>query len=215
MAKKSLNEKIKIIGFWTFGGVFLYLVIAFFLKSKYPIFDYVFNSDHAYDVLKDALTLAATFLAPVAAFVLFSDWREQHKLVKLEKDAEQIIHNIYIANKTILTLFNSICVGEKKQMSTYLKVFDLRNDVYLQTNMLVNDIKRVNLQDLKVQMFCIEAAKSLNKIRECATEMFEVQEKYDADDLSYLIDIKKISNTLDELVVNQEKLSEISVDLKI
>ncbi|HCV3106019.1 TPA: hypothetical protein OV532_003061 [Acinetobacter baumannii] len=45
--------------------------------------------------------------------------------------------------------------------------------------------------------------------------MFEVQEKYDADDLSYLIDIKKISNTLDELVVNQEKLSEISVDLKI
>lgn len=215
MANKSLNDKIKIIGFWTFGGIFWYLVIAFFLKSKYPIFNYNFNTDLAYDVIKDALTLAATFLAPVAAFVLFSDWREQHKLVKLEKDAEQIIHNIYIANKTLLTLFNSICVGEKKEMSTYLKVFELRNDIYLQTNMLFNDIKRINLQDLKVQKFCIETAKSLNKIRECATEMFEVQEKYDADDLSYLSDIKKISNTLDELVVNQEMLSEIYVDLKI
>ncbi|EYT24835.1 hypothetical protein J622_03326 [Acinetobacter sp. 1564232] len=43
-------------------------------------------------------------------------------------------------------------------MSTYLKVFELRNDIYLQTNMLFNDIKRVNLHDLNVQMFCIEAA---------------------------------------------------------
>ncbi|HDX6075083.1 TPA: hypothetical protein RP427_003746, partial [Acinetobacter baumannii] len=211
----ELKNKIKLVGFWTFGGVFWYLVISFFLLSEYPIQDFIFDHKKAYDVLKDALTIAASFLAPVAAFVLFTDWREQHKLVKLEKDAEQFIHNIYIANKTLLTFFNSICVGEKKQMSTYLKVFELRNDIYLQTNMLFNDIKRVNLHDLNVQMFCIEAAKSLIKIRECATEMFEVQEKYDADDLSYLIDIKKISNTLDELVVNQEKLSEISVDLKI
>ncbi|WP_252151137.1 hypothetical protein [Acinetobacter baumannii] len=71
MTKKSLNEKFKVIGFWIFAGIFWYLVIAFFLKSKYPIFNFSFNLDTAYDVLKDALTLAAAFLAPVAAFVLF------------------------------------------------------------------------------------------------------------------------------------------------
>jgi hypothetical protein len=90
MAKKTLNEKIKFIGFWTFGGVFWYLVVAFFLKSKYPIFDYSFNADQAYDVIKDALTLAAAFLAPVAAFVLFSDWRGQHFQTKIEKDSQHI-----------------------------------------------------------------------------------------------------------------------------
>ncbi|MBV6565909.1 hypothetical protein JL997_09060, partial [Acinetobacter baumannii] len=96
MAKKELKNKIKLVGFWTFGGVFWYLVISFFLLSEYPIQDFIFDHKKAYDVLKDALTIAASFLAPVAAFVLFTDWREQHKLVKLEKDAEQIIHNIYI-----------------------------------------------------------------------------------------------------------------------
>lgn len=215
MVKKSLNEKIKNIGIWIFGGVFWYLVIAFFLKSKYPIFNYSFNTDQAYDVIKDALTLAATFLAPVAAFVLFSDWREQHKLVKLEKDAELIIHNIYIANKSLLALFNSICVGKKKDKSTYLKVFELRNDIYLQTNMISNDIQRINIHDLEVQKFCIEAAKSLKEIRECATAMYEVQEKYDEGDESYKSDIKEISNTLDKLVLYQKVISEKSVDLKI
>lgn len=78
MVKKSINEKIKIVGFWTGGGIFCYLLIAFILKSKYPIFEYSFNLDNAYDVIKEALTLAAAFLAPIAAFLLFSDWREQH-----------------------------------------------------------------------------------------------------------------------------------------
>lgn len=78
MVKKSINEKIKMIGFWTIGAIFSYLVIAFFLKSKYPIDEYSFNFDNAYDVIKEALTLAAAFLAPIAAFLLFSDWREQH-----------------------------------------------------------------------------------------------------------------------------------------
>ncbi|MDC5456853.1 hypothetical protein ACOQNJ_12865 [Acinetobacter baumannii] len=90
MLKKSLHDQIKIIGFWTFGGVFWYLVIAFFLKSKYPIFDYSFNLENAYDVIKDALTLAASFLAPVAAFVLFTDWRDEHRAISNEKLSKQI-----------------------------------------------------------------------------------------------------------------------------
>lgn len=92
MQKKTLEEKIRLVGFWTFGGVFWYLVIAFFLKSNYPIYDYDFNRSVAYDVVRDALTLAAAFLAPVAAFVLFIDWKAQHKEVHNEKNSRQIIH---------------------------------------------------------------------------------------------------------------------------
>ncbi|MEO4207805.1 MULTISPECIES: hypothetical protein [Acinetobacter calcoaceticus/baumannii complex] len=78
MAKKSINEKIKNVGKWSVCGVIGYLILAFILKSKYPITHYDFNQDIAYDVIKEALTLAAAFLAPIAAFLLFSDWREQH-----------------------------------------------------------------------------------------------------------------------------------------
>lgn len=79
MAKQSLEDKIKLIGFWVFSGVFWYLVISFFLLSDYPIQEQPFHNKKAYEVIKDALGLAAAFLAPVTAFVLFSDWREQFK----------------------------------------------------------------------------------------------------------------------------------------
>ncbi|PIL64204.1 hypothetical protein B4N86_00765, partial [Acinetobacter baumannii] len=101
MTKKSLNEKFKVIGFWIFAGIFWYLVIAFFLKSKYPIFNFSFNLDTAYDVLKDALTLAAAFLAPVAAFVLFSNWREQHIEVEIEKGGIELYERLMLIRNEI------------------------------------------------------------------------------------------------------------------
>lgn len=94
MTKKTFEEKTKIVGFWTFGGVFWYLMVSFFLKSKYPIFNYEFDPAVAYDVLKDGLTLAATFLAPVAAFVLFSDWRNQHRKINNEQISKDIVSSI-------------------------------------------------------------------------------------------------------------------------
>ncbi|NUF23731.1 hypothetical protein HUN23_13215 [Acinetobacter oleivorans] len=92
MVKNDLNVKIKRIWKWTFIGIIIFLVISFFLKSSYPITHYKFNLSDAYDVLKDTLTLAAGFLAPVAAFVLFSDWREQHVLINNEKISKEILN---------------------------------------------------------------------------------------------------------------------------
>ncbi|HGE6785888.1 TPA: hypothetical protein ACGBZH_003255 [Acinetobacter baumannii] len=103
MAKKKLNAKIKNVCFWTFAGIFWYLVVSYFLLSDYPIQNYPFNHKKAYEVLKDALTLAATFLAPVAAFVLFSDWREQHVAVKNEKLSEEILR---IVTTDFLSFYN-------------------------------------------------------------------------------------------------------------
>lgn len=79
MAKKNLKDQIDKVSFWFVSGIFWYLVVAFFLKSKYPINEYIFNPATAYDLVKDALTLAAALLAPVVALVLFSDWRSEHK----------------------------------------------------------------------------------------------------------------------------------------
>ncbi|CRX64079.1 hypothetical protein [Acinetobacter baumannii] len=92
MAKDDLKVKIKRIWVWTIIGIVVYLIISFFLKSSYPITHHKFNLSEAYEVLKDTLTLAAGFLAPVAAFVLFSDWREQHVLINNEKISKEILN---------------------------------------------------------------------------------------------------------------------------
>ncbi|HAV5501196.1 TPA: hypothetical protein JI107_17790 [Acinetobacter baumannii] len=94
MAKDDLKVKIKRIWIWTIIGIVVYLIISFFLKSSYPISHYKFNLSDAYDVLKDALTLAAAFLAPIAAFVLFNDWRVSHRLINNEKEVIELLDNI-------------------------------------------------------------------------------------------------------------------------
>lgn len=94
MGTKTIQDKIKDVADWTFRCFVIYLVVAFFLKSKYPIFNYDFCLECAYEVIKDALTLTAAFLAPVAAFVLFTDWRGQHVEVENEKISKEIVLGI-------------------------------------------------------------------------------------------------------------------------
>ncbi|HFG6923749.1 hypothetical protein NQ838_08500 [Acinetobacter baumannii] len=155
MLKKSLHDQIKIIGFWTFGGVFWYLVIAFFLKSKYPIFDYSFNLEMAYDVIKDALTLAASFLAPVAAFVLFSDWRDQHRSITNEKISRQIVDKlsdllpfvsksyIYLVNKGEIDKFSQNYFSyliELARDTTSINSIDPKSEKFIQDMEIINSL---------------------------------------------------------------------------
>lgn len=112
MAKKNLKDQIEQVSFWYVCGIFWYLVIAFFLKSKYPISEYAFDLVTAYDVVKDALTLAAAFLAPVAAFVLFSDWRSEHKgksTLQLSSELGGLVFEI----KNGLGFYNAKIIEEK------------------------------------------------------------------------------------------------------
>lgn len=144
MTKKTLEEKIRQVGCWTFGFIFWYLVIAFFLKSNYPIYESNLDRGAAYDVIKDALTLAAAFLAPIVAFVLFSDWRSEHKEVGNEKNSQEInrllwaayisVSNLIdintnekIATKQIIFYENSI---NAKQLLENIYVFDEESEQY-------------------------------------------------------------------------------------
>lgn len=130
MANKSLNDKIKIIGFWTFGGVFWYLVISFFLLSEYPIQNYSFDLKKAYEVLKDSLTLVAAFLAPVAAFVLFSDWREQH--------------NKQVRNEFGLKVFN--------QFEKFSKEIDQLGFIYTELEYLLPDEAKDKMDPYRIPL---------------------------------------------------------------
>ena len=90
MVQDDLKNKIKKIGLWTFTGVLIYLIVSFFLKSSYPITHHKLNFTDAYEVLKDALTLAAAYLAPITAFVLFNDWRSEHHIKSIYCLLDQI-----------------------------------------------------------------------------------------------------------------------------
>ncbi|MFC2996447.1 hypothetical protein ACFODO_14490 [Acinetobacter sichuanensis] len=90
MSNKELENRILKVGMWIFTFFFWYLVIAFFLKSDYPIYNQPFNRKDAYEVLRDGLTLSAYFLAPAVACVLFNDWRSQHIEIKNEEVTQDI-----------------------------------------------------------------------------------------------------------------------------
>ena len=103
MGNKDLENKILKVGMWIFTFFFWYLVVAFFLKSDYPIYDQPFNRKDAYEALRDGLTLSAYFLAPAVAFILFNDWRSQHKIIKNEIVSQEILK---ILNSDFLEFYN-------------------------------------------------------------------------------------------------------------
>lgn len=83
MTKKSLEHKIKDVVFWTIVFFVLYMIIGFLLESKW--LSVTLDLPKFNVILKDSLTITAAFFAPGAAFILFTDWKEQHnKQVKNE-----------------------------------------------------------------------------------------------------------------------------------
>lgn len=104
MSKKTLEGKIKTVCWWALGLTILYFLIGAFLISDGNKFD----STKTYNLLKDTLTLTAGFLAPVAAFVLFSDWREQHRQVREEAEVFQNLNNIKADSRRLSEIFTEI-----------------------------------------------------------------------------------------------------------
>ena len=101
MVSNELKKKLDKVGTYVSTFFFLYLVIAFFLKSEYPIYNYTFNRKDAYEVLRDGLTLLAYFLAPAVVIVAFSDWRTQH----VEQKVERLSEEIWVLNRKTIRKF--------------------------------------------------------------------------------------------------------------
>lgn len=146
MVKDDLKVKIKMIWIWTIIGIGVFLIISFFLKSSYPISHYKFNLSDAYDVLKDALTLAAAFLAPIAALVVFNDWRETHARITNEKLSSEVIEIFREMNFITTKGYNEYANDKVLNKSDGEKISILLKD-------LISKLSRINNVDEEAQEF--------------------------------------------------------------
>lgn len=121
MARKKLKDKLELSIFWLGLFCLTYLIFGFILKCDLnkPIDSSIF-----YEVLKDALTITATFFAPIAAIILFSDWRVEHRV----KETFQLLEDIKNLSFNIqngLGHYHAKIIKEKENNS---KVFANRED---------------------------------------------------------------------------------------
>ncbi|MDM1734532.1 hypothetical protein HX116_12065 [Acinetobacter towneri] len=99
MSKKTLKEKINDVAFWAIIFLILYLIVGYLLESAWLSKQLELNE--IYDLLKDGFTITAAFLAPVAAFILFSDWREQHNKQVINEFALKVFRRYEHIEKAI------------------------------------------------------------------------------------------------------------------
>ncbi|WP_288397156.1 hypothetical protein [uncultured Acinetobacter sp.] len=153
MKKKTLKEKINKVCWWTAGLTVLYFIVGAFLKSDGTKFDPV----KTYDLIKDTLTLTATFLAPVAAFVLFSDWRKQHEDVALESDSTNVFNRLNDVKDKLLEAH--FAIDDEK--------FDVEhvNEILSEITTEIKNIRSVNSQ--------IKARKNGINFSECADKLID------------------------------------------
>lgn len=179
--------------------------ISFFLLSDYPIQDYPFNHKKTYEVLKDALSLAAAFLAPVAAFVLFSDWRDQHRSISNEKVSRQIVDNLSdllpFIGKSYIYLTNQEEINKFSQ-AYFSYVIELGrnatsiNAINSESEKFINDMKDINLLLMNI-WFSLERQIVLNQELEKITSF---DERSEALRKSYFKNIQEAGLNKDQYV---------------
>ncbi|MEJ7854768.1 hypothetical protein WKH23_07135 [Acinetobacter baumannii] len=108
MARRKLEDKIKRVGYFVGGGILGYLLISFFILSSFPLHQYLLDKKLAYDVLKDSLTIGAAFLAPIAAFVLFNDWRVEYHIKEQFNKIDEIKKIVQEVETTLSKYLNRI-----------------------------------------------------------------------------------------------------------
>lgn len=215
MAKKTLKEKINDVAFWTVIFLILYLIIGYLLESLWlskPL-----KLDELYDLLKDGLSITAAFLAPVAAFILFSDWREQHNkqvrnefALKVFTQFEALEKEIHEAGMILIEMEHLVPHESQNRFSSdrrpiYLndKLFKDNSDLILSFNYKIDDIQEVfNILLDKIRYFGI----ATSQLIEVTTVAFLLLEKFKE------INIKNEDDTYSEylklLDVNSKKLEQ-------
>lgn len=131
MKRKTLKDKIDNVIFWAVVFIILYFIVGFMFESLWLSKSLKLNE--VYELLKDTLSLTAAFLAPAAAFVLFSDWREQHIEKSLEEKSKEINNTISLIYKKLLSL--SFDTDEDNYMNSFTKA-----DFHLKSENIYNEI---------------------------------------------------------------------------
>ena len=171
MAKKTLEKKIKLVCQWALGLTILYFLIGAWLISDGPKFD----PTKTYNLLKDTLSLTATFLAPVAAFVLFIDWKVEHSDKRNEtlvfealqrintksseiKGMVSLVHQEFQENALEMNeMYSSKLIEFRREVLTELGVLESTKDYFTDENFNNEAIalcqKQIDLLDSLKQLF--------------------------------------------------------------
>lgn len=213
MANKTLKEKIKDLIFWMIMFFIFYLIVGYLIQSQY--LHSVVDVNHLYDLFRDSLTLTAYFLAPFAAFMLFNDWREQHKTLKVEKEAELIIHNTYTAHKELLILFNTICSGKKDDRQISLNVFQLKNELLLQSKFLRHNAERLKKLDTKSDIFVDIVNSFAHTLSKAANQLHDLHTTYSTSDDSFVPNINFMEPLFESLDFQITLLNDLVLDLQV
>ncbi|MBN6492781.1 hypothetical protein [Acinetobacter pittii] len=195
MVKKTLEHKIKDLIFCTFAFLILYLIIGFMLQTEW--LDKRLDLKGTYELLKDGLTITASFLAPVAAFVLFSDWRIEHRLKNLENSSKSVVQQTQeLYSKFFdfyIKLLNAGLVNKEK-VNNYLS--DL-TDLMIRVDMVRNSFGEFyNLED--GLEFIGEINKTLYLFNDVSSDLNRAIKIYETEYLnqaiSYYADFNELLN---------------------
>lgn len=155
MKKKSLSEQINDAVFWLIIFFIIYLIMGYLIQSSW--LSNVPDVQKIYDIAKDGLSIAAAFFAPVAAFILFNDWRAQHEDVATEVESTTVFNILCELKDKLFEVHFSIDYIEFKKENTE-KIF----------NEISNKIKDVShLNDL------LKGRSNTDKFAKCADKLLE------------------------------------------
>ena len=163
MSKKPLKEKIILICWWALGLTILYFLIGAWLISDGPKFD----PTKTYNLLKDTLTLGAAFLAPVVAFVLFSDWREPY----LAEKTDEIQTTIYALEFEIRKQLHLMRMDYLQLKSLHEDFRSKDLELFEKLNTFKNNIKRLQRLGFGESEYYLNSNKLHNLFRELKQDL--------------------------------------------
>ncbi|MBJ8440034.1 hypothetical protein [Acinetobacter junii] len=167
MDKKTLKQKIKYVQISAVVFSIIYFLLGAFLKSDGPIFD----SAKTYELIRDSLTITAYFLAPAAAIVLFSDWREQH-VEKLLEEESTIIYNQFLAFIDMWQNYKFTITDDESFVKTTVESREESHFSLLdQVEKSIQLAQQLHARSTKAKEFSEEAIKCLKEAR---TLIFEL-----------------------------------------
>ena len=230
MIKKSLEEKIRDVVFWTIAFFILYTIVGFLLETNWLKTAITLREVNV--ILKDSLTITAAFLAPVAAFVLFSDWRTEHVEVVLDNVARKIRVDIEDLRNLIMRahLKDAIEINLEKHEFTLLRhtskgsILDMRLELMSNIKLLkkyssINPLIIHKLNEFVELSTTLENLITFSKylknaIKECkdrgeSEQSFNMKQLSNANTIStldYTENFKKIDEVITEIDILLEDL---------
>lgn len=218
MARRKLEDKIKRVGYFVVGGIVGYLLISFFILSSFPLHQYLLDKKLAYDVLKDSLTLGAAFLAPIAAFILFNDWRVEYHikeqfnrideikkiLQEVETTLSKYVHRIFKENINYSVEFENF--SERLILLEYRDLLTILLVEIDEKDQLVIDFKK------NVGIYYAKLNKALNHLHIMEFNAYR-EGKLIKDDMNRKIHSDEIQEIRDDFMDKYNKFHEIYNEL--